>query len=122
MIKTGGWSLLQSAANPSLEHTVEKDAPGREQGDGARYEEVFMRVYGRDYADRLKRAGFALTVSDFVRDLPAEVRRKLGLDPEETIYFCRKPADRLQPIGSRTGGEDRPTESASPDARADSNS
>ncbi len=90
IIRTGGWALLQSSVDPSLERTIElRDRSPLDRSAG-RYEEVFMRRYGRDYAGRLEQAGFEVTVSDFARELPADVQRRLGLDLDETIYFCRK--------------------------------
>lgn len=92
VIRPGGWALLQSSVNPSLERTDENLRPASADSDPERYEEVFMRMYGLDYPDRLARAGFSVTVSDFARRLPADRQRRLGLDLEETIYFCRKPS------------------------------
>lgn len=90
--KTGGWALLQSSVDASRETTVEsRDEITATEGGGGRYEEVFMRLYGRDYATRLEQAGFSVTVADLVPSLPLTVQREFGLDPDETIYFCRKP-------------------------------
>jgi SAM-dependent methyltransferase len=49
-----------------------------------------VRRYGLDYGDRLKKAGFKLTVIDFVSKLPAEDAARFGLDKNEKIYFCEK--------------------------------
>ncbi|MBV8987167.1 MAG: methyltransferase domain-containing protein [Solirubrobacterales bacterium] len=90
VVKTGGWALLQSSMDLTQEHTAEKENAWDPAGAAGRYEEVFMRWYGRDYATLLEQAGFTVTESDFVKDLPAATKRELGLDPEETIFFCRK--------------------------------
>ena len=66
---------------------------GESHGDPmlAKSDDVHLRSYGTDYLARLERAGFHVTVSDFARTRSPEEQRKLGLDPEETVYFCRKP-------------------------------
>jgi SAM-dependent methyltransferase len=92
VLTPGGWALMQSDVNPSLAQTLET---ADRSGDGnpmlARSDDVHLRYYGRDYVARLERAGFRVTVSDFARTRPLEEQRQLGLEPEETIYFCRKP-------------------------------
>jgi SAM-dependent methyltransferase len=86
VLRPGGWALLQASYNPSVERTIDHPVEVDEAG---RYEEVFMRTYGRDYPDRLQEAGFTVTVSQFVRELDPAVQRELGLDLDETIFFCR---------------------------------
>lgn len=88
--RNGGWALLQSSVDMSRELTVEDPVTPPLPGDADRYEEVFMRSYGRDYASRLEQAGFEVTVSDFVTKLAESDCRELGLDTAETIFFCRK--------------------------------
>jgi SAM-dependent methyltransferase len=48
-----------------------------------------LRLYGRDFADRLTQAGFDVTVDEWVRDLPAETIQRYGLFPLEDMYVCR---------------------------------
>jgi SAM-dependent methyltransferase len=91
VLAPGGWALLQSAVDERREQTVEERQPAAERARGRRYREVFMRLYGRDYATRLREAGFELIVSRFARELPEEERRGLGLDEDETIYLARRP-------------------------------
>jgi SAM-dependent methyltransferase len=106
VIKTGGWALLQSAVDPSLEHTEEHSRTVTPESEDGRYEEVMIRRYGRDYVARLEEAGLTVTVSSFVADLPRATVKKFGLDPEETIFFCRK----LGPLAEDAGSEVRPRE------------
>jgi SAM-dependent methyltransferase len=90
VIAPGGWALLQSAVDTALEKTADADRVTPMTAEDERYEEVWMRRYGRDFEQRLEEAGFDVTVSDFARHEPPERQRQLGLDPDETIYFCRK--------------------------------
>ncbi len=100
VLRPGGWALLQSSVSTSLEQTRDRPAgPTASNAPDApsRYEEVTMRSYGRDYVSRLAEAGFLVTASDFVSELDPHVRRELGLDLDETIFFCRKPGPRGKP-------------------------
>jgi SAM-dependent methyltransferase len=49
-----------------------------------------LRLYGRDFAERLTQAGFEVTVDEWVRGLPPETIERHGLFPLEDIYVCRK--------------------------------
>jgi SAM-dependent methyltransferase len=89
VLKPGGWALLQATVDTARERAIERARPAR----GARYEEFVLRQYGRDYVAQLEQVGFSVTVSEFVRALPVAVQERFGLDPGETIFFCRKPAD-----------------------------
>jgi hypothetical protein len=92
VLAPGGWALLQSSVDERRGETVEERQPAAERARLGRYREVFMRLYGRDYAARLEEAGFQVTVSRFASELPEETRRRLGLDEQETIYLARRPA------------------------------
>ncbi|MBV9466276.1 MAG: class I SAM-dependent methyltransferase [Solirubrobacterales bacterium] len=119
ILKPGGWALVQSAIDPSLERTVERPEPALAEDDSGRYEEVFMRLYGRDYRSRLAQAGFEVTVSEFAKEMAPALAGELGLDTEETIFFCRRPgsedgeiasgADPGQPLSEQAiSGHDQP--------------
>lgn len=87
VLKPGGWALLQATVDTARERTIERARPAT----GARYEEFVLRQYGRDYVAQLEHVGFSVIVSEFVPALPAAVQERFGLDPGETIFFCRKP-------------------------------
>jgi SAM-dependent methyltransferase len=48
-----------------------------------------LRLYGRDFPDRLREAGFEVTVDRWVRGLDPEMIRRHGLFPLEDMYMCR---------------------------------
>jgi SAM-dependent methyltransferase len=92
VLKPGGWAILQVPLDATRAETVEDPSIT----DPDERERVFwqfdhVRLYGRDYGNRLAEAGFIVEVDWFVRSLPARVVRRLGLDPGEGIYLCRKP-------------------------------
>jgi SAM-dependent methyltransferase len=91
VLRPGGWAILQVPEDASRERTYEDWSVT----DPAERERVFgqwdhVRLYGRDYPERLREAGFAVDVVEFVAKLPAEVVRAAGLDPHERIHHCRK--------------------------------
>lgn len=90
VLRPGGWAILQVpiTATETLEDPAVTDPGERKRRFG---QEDHVRRYGPDYADRLRKAGFLVDVSQ-TWDLadPAEIQR-MGLKPDEWIFFCRKP-------------------------------
>jgi len=90
VLKPGGWAILQVPikGDTTIEDPSVVTPAERERVFGQR---DHVRIYGRDYADRLAEAGFAVTVDGFARGLPPVKARYFGLDREEDIYVCGKP-------------------------------
>lgn len=92
VLKPGGWAIIQSPLiGWYLDHTFEDPTITRP----AEREKVYgqadhVRLYGRDYPDRLRSAGFQVIEDDFIKTLPAEAIERYSLPPEEIIYFCSK--------------------------------
>lgn len=91
VLKPGGWAIVQSPVYPELEKTIEDhsitDPLERERVYG---QDDHQRKYGRDYADRLRKAGFTVMEDDYVKKLPKEKVERFALPLDEVIYFCRK--------------------------------
>ena len=49
-----------------------------------------VRLYGRDYPQRLEAAGFDVSVEAFTDELPPEQVDRQRLDRDERIYLARK--------------------------------
>ncbi len=49
-----------------------------------------QRLYGRDYGDRLRSAGFQVTADRFVMEMDQARVQHYALPAEEIIYLCRK--------------------------------
>lgn len=92
VLRPSGFAILQVPLDVSLGHTLEDPAIStpeqREQHYGQR---DHLRLYGRDYGQRLTEAGFSVTEDNFVRTLPTELVERYALPPTETLYVCHKP-------------------------------
>jgi hypothetical protein len=92
VLAPGGWAILQVPLDSLREKTDEDPAvtspAERERRFGQR---DHVRLYGRDYHDRLVAAGFAVRVDPFVRTLPRERQERFGLEADEDLYVCFKP-------------------------------
>jgi SAM-dependent methyltransferase len=49
-----------------------------------------VRLYGRDYPERLAAAGFMVTPDNYVSTLPEADRIRFGINPREIIFLCKK--------------------------------
>jgi len=91
VLRPGGWAILQSLVDRNREMTFEDNsivAPKKRK-------EVFgqsdlFRIYGRDYAERIRKAGFELTIVDYAQELGPDLCAKYGLIPDDIIYYCTK--------------------------------
>jgi SAM-dependent methyltransferase len=91
VLRRGGWAILQSPVDKDRADTFE-DATVVDPADRERLfgQWDHVRVYGRDYADRLRGAGFDVRVvlpSDWMADMDAATIARLGLRPAP-IYLC----------------------------------
>ncbi|MFN6946405.1 MAG: class I SAM-dependent methyltransferase [Cytophagaceae bacterium] len=91
VLKPGGWAIIQSPIDESLESTYEDPSivtpAEREKAYG---QNDHVRTYGRDYADRLTKGGFNVSEETYVQELPAEKIERYALPKNEIIYLCRK--------------------------------
>lgn len=91
ILKPGGWALLQSPVTPTLEKTMEDRAVTSPEERARLYGDAdHVRLYGLDYKDRLKKAGFLVNVDDFVKKLDDSTVKRYSLLRDEDIYYCEK--------------------------------
>lgn len=92
-LKVGGWAILQVPLSMSLEKTHEDfsitTTVGREEAFG---QKDHVRIYAKDYKDRLEQAGFKVSVFNWVTEAEKFGGRKnrFGLNEEECVFFARK--------------------------------
>jgi ubiquinone/menaquinone biosynthesis C-methylase UbiE len=92
VLKPGGWAIIQvpffepvpdqTFEDPSIQSPSE-----REKAFG---QDDHVRMYGKDYPDRLRQAGFKVDENQFVKGLSAGEQETYALPVKEIIYVCHK--------------------------------
>ena len=91
VLRHGGMAILQIPQDLSSEHTFEDDSI-TDQKERAKifgqYDHV--RVYGRDYFDKLRKIGFTVVEEDYTSKIDSDLITKYCLAPGEIIPVCYK--------------------------------
>ena len=90
ILKKGGWGVLLSPVDLGREKTFEDDTitdPEERTRIFGQYDH--RRLYGNDFADRLREAGFEVEDLDYAASLSDEERTRYGLTSDH-IYLIRK--------------------------------
>jgi SAM-dependent methyltransferase len=91
VLKKGGWAILQVPLDLSLAETYEDlsitDLKEREKLFG-QYDHV--RLYGRDYPQRLEKSGLKVLPDNMVQEIGNELADRYRLDKTELLYYCIK--------------------------------
>jgi predicted SAM-dependent methyltransferase len=91
VLKPGGWAILQVPIAMKLDET--REDPGMtspEERERAFGQRDHVRLYARDYKDRLESHGFAVELYDVSQRHGAEVVDRFMLNPREKLYLARK--------------------------------
>jgi len=92
VLKPGGWAVLQVPVSLTLEKTFE-DATviTPEERQKAFGQKDHVRIYGKDYPQRLRESGFIVYEFKW-KEYPVfgGTQNKYVLNKDETIYFCQK--------------------------------
>jgi hypothetical protein len=93
VMKPGGWGVFQVPQDPGLEHTFEDDSI-TDRAERARifgqYDHV--RIYGKDYPQILRAAGFLVREVDVTANLAPGLAEKYRLAKHELIPLVTRPA------------------------------
>ncbi|MCV9387564.1 class I SAM-dependent methyltransferase [Reichenbachiella ulvae] len=92
VLRPGGWAIIQIPFFPPVAETTYEDdsitnPKEREKIFG---QDDHVRLYGKDYPERLRTAGFEVVEDDFVQTLSPEQQNRYALPKDEVIYLCRK--------------------------------
>ncbi|MBN1126428.1 MAG: class I SAM-dependent methyltransferase [Sedimentisphaerales bacterium] len=91
VLRPGGWAIVHVPMDVHRQQTFEDVSVTSEQERKRLFgQEDHVRRYGRDFKDRLQKAGFTVRIDEFVRELSPEQQRRYGLRAEEDIYFCTR--------------------------------
>ena len=90
VLQTGGWAMLQVPLD--LSRTTFEDPTVTDPRERTRlfgqYDHV--RIYGRDYDERLRRVGFEVETSWYAAEFPDVDIERMGLDRNERVNLCWK--------------------------------
>lgn len=91
VLKPGGWAMLQVPLDKNRNKTYEDftitDPKKREKAFG-QYDHV--RIYGNDYKDRLRSAGFSVKVVHYIQNFTEGEIFQNGFMKSEDIFICTK--------------------------------
>jgi SAM-dependent methyltransferase len=92
VLKSGGFAILQVPFfNPVPEHTLEdKSITDKRMRERLFGQADHVRRYGKDYADRIRKAGLAVTEDLFAAQLPEGTAARYGISKSEIIYKAVK--------------------------------
>ena len=90
ILRRGGWGVVLSPVEREREHTFEDDTiTDREERTRIFGQYDHRRIYGRDYAERLREAGFEVLVIPYIEAF-SEAERALYALVDEDLYIVRK--------------------------------
>jgi SAM-dependent methyltransferase len=90
VLKPNGWGIFQVPIRYDLEQTYEDasiiEPKAREKAYG---DSDHVRWYGKDYKNKLTKAGFDTVEDKYVEQFSSEDIFKYGLAKDELIYYCK---------------------------------
>jgi len=90
VLNLGGWAVLMIPVDINRKETYEDFSKITPEDRLKHFEqEDHVRIYGFDYIDRLKNAGFDVSANNYIQVLSDNIIGKHKLK-DEIIYFCRK--------------------------------
>jgi SAM-dependent methyltransferase len=92
VLKPGGVAMLLVPIVLEQPTREDPNITTPEQRKDAYWQEDHMRLYGRDFPQRLEQEGFDVTVDGWVRTLDRPTLERYGLFPLEDVYVATKPA------------------------------
>ncbi|GMR22233.1 MAG: hypothetical protein BMS9Abin37_0567 [Acidobacteriota bacterium] len=91
VLKPGGWAILQVPVSLSLEETMEEPRAQSEKEREMQFgQSDHVRLYGRDYLNRLSAAGFEVEPYNYATAHGITAAHRNGLIVDEDVYVCRK--------------------------------
>jgi SAM-dependent methyltransferase len=91
VLKPDGWAIINVPVEYNREKTYEDPSIVSEKERKLHFGlEDHVRVYGKDYRERLGNAGFSVQEIDFASELGKAASERYVLLSDEMIYFCKK--------------------------------
>lgn len=91
VLKPGGWAVMQVPLDTTRYETYEDWSITSEKDREIHFwQKDHVRLFGLDYPDRLKKAGFTVEEVDLTKEINSELVKKYRLAEGEIIYWCKK--------------------------------
>ena len=91
VMKSGGWGIFQVPIDYGFEISYEDPSiTDRNVSEKACGKYDHLRLYGRDYKNRLESVGFIVNEDDYVNSFSDKDIKKFGFSKKERIYYCQK--------------------------------
>lgn len=91
IMKPEGFGIFQVPIDYSINTTLEdKSINTPELREKFYKQRDHVRLYGRDYGQRLQLAGFKVTEDNYINSIPGELVQRYALPDEEILYICKK--------------------------------
>lgn len=88
-LKPGAYAILQVPIDYSREKTYEdKNIVTEKEREKHFGQYDHLRIYGKDYPERLRKSGFFVREEDFVKSFTKQEIERFRFDTEEIIYKC----------------------------------
>lgn len=90
VLRVGGWAILNVPVEPGRDVTLEDPNICTPEARLRYYgQRDHLRLYGSDYTERVREAGFEVSVEDYVGTLPSGLAERSRLE-HASIYVCSK--------------------------------
>jgi len=91
VLRPGGWAIMQVPVDYNRAATYEDESiTSPEDREKHFWQKDHVRLFGRDYPERIAEAGFEVKQDDFVKSLGEETAERFRLQRQEVVYFLTK--------------------------------
>ena len=91
VMKPGGWGIFQVPIDLESKTTKEdKSITDPKERERLYWQSDHLRLFGLDYPDKLRNAGFKVTESNFINQIEKDLVFRYALPKDEIIYLCEK--------------------------------
>jgi len=91
VMKRGGWAIMQVPQDMTREKTLEDPAiVTAEEREKHYWQKDHLRLFGRDYPDFLREAGFEVVEFWLNQHLAPKVFERFSISSEEVLYIANK--------------------------------
>ena len=91
VMKPGGWGIFQVPIDYNNSVTIEdRSVTDPRERERLYWQSDHLRLFGRDYGDKLTAAGFKVTESNFINEIDPKLVERYALDKNEIVYYSQK--------------------------------